>query len=110
MNKFRLPSEILLLLFIAVAGIQVAHAIDYSQGAGDTGTFDQILQPVMKVYNLLKYIASAIAALVLLLAGITYITSAGDIGKREKAKNMMTFVALGLIVIWATPFVVNYLA
>ncbi len=110
MKNFKLPCEILLLLFIALSGISVVHAIDYSQGAGDTATFDQILQPVMKVYNMLKYIASAIAALVLLFAGITFITSAGDIGKREKAKNMMTYVAFGLIVIWATPLVVNYLA
>jgi hypothetical protein len=43
----------------------------------------------------------------LLFAGITYIMSGSDAGKREKAKNMITYVILGLAVIWAAPFIVK---
>lgn len=75
--------------------------------AADTATFDQILQPVQTVYDLLKYAVTIIAGLVLLFAGITYITSGSNPGKRENAKNMVMYVLVGLAVIWAAPFIVK---
>jgi len=71
--------------------------------------FDQILQPVTKIYNFVKYIATAVAAIFLLYAGITYMTSGGDPKKRDTAKNIAAYVILGLIVIWAAPLLVNLL-
>ena len=79
-------------------------------GSVDTGTFDQILQPVWKVYSFVKYIATAIAAIFLVFAGITYMTSGSDMMKRENAKHMIAYVIVGLIVIWAAPFVVQLFA
>jgi type IV secretory pathway VirB2 component (pilin) len=78
--------------------------------SGDTATFDQILQPVWKVYNFVKYIATAIAAIFLVFAGITYMTSGNDMMKRENAKHMIAYVIVGLIVIWAAPFIVQLFA
>ena len=90
--------------------VQPSYALDFSGGVSgsDQATFDQILAPVMKVYNLVKYAASAIAVLVLLFAGITYMTSGSDPRKRDNAKNMATYVVIGLFVIWAAPMVVNF--
>lgn len=76
-------------------------------GSIDTGTFDQILQPVWTVYSFVKYIATAVAAIFLVFAGITYMTSGSDVMKRENAKHMITYVVVGLIVIWAAPFIVQ---
>jgi len=108
--KNKLPAEILVLILALTLGTQISYAVDFDQGNVDTATFDQILQPLMKIYSFIKYAASAIAGIVLLLAGLTYMTSGGDPGKREKAKSMATFVVVGLIVIWATPLIVNYVA
>jgi len=72
-----------------------------------TPNFDDILRPLMTIYDLVKYAATIIAGLVMLVAGITYISSGSDPGKREKAKNMVMYVIVGLIVIWAAPFVVD---
>jgi len=72
-----------------------------------TPAFDEVLKPLTTVYNLVKYAATVIAGLVMLFAGITYISSGSDPGKREKAKNMVMYVIVGLIVIWAAPFVVD---
>lgn len=69
--------------------------------------YDQILQPITAVYNLVKYAVTIIAGLVLLFAGITYITSGSDPMKRDKAKNMIMYVLIGLAVIWAAPFIVK---
>jgi type IV secretory pathway VirB2 component (pilin) len=84
-------------------------AVDFNQAPSseEKATFDQILQPVMKIYNLVKYVASAIAGLVLLFAGITYMISGADPKKRENAKSMAMYVIIGLVVIWAAPLVVQ---
>ena len=69
--------------------------------------FDQILEPIMKIYNLVKYIATAIAGVMALFAGVTYMTSGSDIKKRETSKSMAMYIVIGLVIIWAAPFVVQ---
>ena len=69
--------------------------------------FEEIMKPLQTIYDLTKYTATVIAGLVMLFAGITYISSGSNTGKREKAKNMVMYVIIGLIVIWSAPFVVD---
>lgn len=99
------------LLMLVFAITPVAHALDFGEEISneDKATFDQILEPLLKVYNLVKYAASGIAVLVLLFAGITYMVSGSDPKKRDNAKSMATYVVIGLAVIWASPMVVNFL-
>jgi succinate dehydrogenase/fumarate reductase cytochrome b subunit len=110
MNK-RIYSIIGLVLFVAMFALQLVTGLDFNQSISsqDKATFDTMLSPVMKIYNLVKYFASAIAVVVLLFAGITYIMSGNDPGKREQAKNMAMYVVIGLIVIWLAPLVVNFI-
>ena len=105
LGKF-LPFLLCIFLFAA----PIAHAVDFDDEISDDDkeTFDKILEPVMKVYNLVKYAASAIAVMVLLFAGISYMTSGSDPRKRDQAKNMTGYVIVGLFVIWAAPTVVNF--
>jgi len=72
-----------------------------------TSHFEEILEPIQTIYDLVKFGATLISGLIMLFAGITYITSGSDPGKREKAKNMVMYVIIGLMVIWAAPFVVE---
>ena len=95
----------LFLLFLLVMPAVLAADVSDS----DKAQFDEILTPVMKIYNLVKYSASVIAGLFLLFAGITYMMAGNDTKKRDQAKNMAGYVIIGLIVIWAAPFVINYL-
>jgi len=69
--------------------------------------FTQITKPLQTIYDLVKYATTIIAGLVMIFAGGLYITSGSDPGKREKAKNMVMYVIIGLMVIWAAPFVVQ---
>jgi len=105
LGKF-LPFLVLAMMFVMPA----AQAVDFEDDISDDdkATFDKILEPVLKVYNLVKYAASVIAVMVLLFAGITYMTSGSDPRKRDNAKNMATYVVIGLFVIWAAPMVVNF--
>lgn len=91
-----------LLLILSMAVLQVVLV-----SATDSATYDQILQPIQAIYDLVKYAVTIIAGLVLLFAGITYITSGSDPGKREMAKSMIMYVLIGLAVIWAAPFIVR---
>jgi type IV secretory pathway VirB2 component (pilin) len=74
---------------------------------GDTATYDKILEPVWHIYSFIKYAAVAVAVIFLLIAGITYMTAGNDMMKRDTAKHTITYVVVGLIVIWAAPFVVQ---
>ena len=75
----------------------------------DKAQFDQILSPVIKLYTLVKYAATLLAAIFLLYAGITYMSSGEDPRKRDTAKSIATYVLIGLVVIWAAPYLTNLL-
>lgn len=96
----------LVLLVIPLVLAETAE-LDTTISDEDKAQFDEILTPIMKIYNMVKYFSSVIAGIVLLWAGISYMTSGNDPRKRDTSKNIAAYVVIGLIVIWAAPFVVN---
>lgn len=100
-----------LVFLLSLIALQFVSAADFNQGISnqDKETFDEILEPVMKIYNLVKYSATVLAVVVLLFAGLTYMTAGSDPAKREQAKNMVMYVLIGLIVIWIAPLTVNFI-
>lgn len=100
----------LVALFL-ILSLNIVSAVDLDTEISDEdqATFDKILEPVMKIYNLVKYLATVMAALVLLFAGISYITGGSEPKKRDTAKNMAMYVVIGLVLIWAAPLVVNFI-
>ena len=91
---------------IFVTAILVLTILPIVSASHNSG-FNEILKPLQTIYDLVKYAATIIAGLIMLFAGISYITSGSNAGKREKAKNMVMYVIIGLMVIWAAPFVVE---
>jgi len=49
--------------------------------------------------NLVYFIAGALAVIVIIIAGIMYTISSGDAGRVAKAKNLLTYAIVGLIVV-----------
>nr|MBA4405298.1 hypothetical protein [Nanoarchaeum sp.] len=100
-----------LLVYILCLNVVMAETspIDDEIDPEDRERFDQILQPVMKIYNFVKYISSVIAGIFLLYAGICYMTSGSDPKKRDQAKNIAAYVVIGLIIIWGAPIIVSLL-
>ena len=96
-------ARIALCFFFLFLALQIVLVLADSSNA----QFDQILTPIQTIYNLVKYAATIIAGLVLLFAGLTYVTGGSDPGKREKAKNMVMYVIIGLGIIWAAPYIVS---
>jgi hypothetical protein len=54
---------------------------------------------LIKIANIIAYIAGAAAVIVILVSGIRYITSGGDSGKVSSAKGALINAAIGLVVI-----------
>jgi len=101
--------QIFLVLLLITSNLAAAADFNSTISADDKAKFDQILQPVMKVYNFIKYAATVVAVVVLLFAGINYIVSGSDPRSRENSKNMAMYVVIGLFVIWAAPLIVNFI-
>jgi type IV secretory pathway VirB2 component (pilin) len=102
---------LMLVLTLLILAMPVVFAVDFNEdiSSEDKAVFDNILEPVMKIYNFVKYTATVLAVVFLLFAGITFIMSGNDQAKREQAKMMATYVIVGLIVIWVAPLIVGYL-
>jgi len=98
-----------LVLMAFVAPGAMAVDLDTEPTAEEKAQFDEILSPVMKIYNLVKYSATAIAALMLMFAGISYMSSGNDPKKRDTSKSMASFVIIGMVLIWATPALIGFL-
>ncbi|MCF7866230.1 pilin [Candidatus Woesearchaeota archaeon] len=105
MKLFAVLALLLLLTPMIVAAADFGGEISEE----DQETFDQILEPVMKIYNFVKYAATVLAVLFLIFAGVLFITSANDQAKREQAKSMAMYIVIGLVIIWVAPLVVGFL-
>jgi len=103
--------SIIALILLVLLAMPIVLAVDFDEDISDEdkATFDNILAPVMKIYNFVKYTASVLAVLFLLFAGITFIMSGSDQAKREQAKSMATYIVVGLIVIWVAPLIVGFM-
>lgn len=58
--------------------------------------------------NLAYYIAGIVAVIVIIVAGLNYITSQGDSGRITKAKNMILYAVIGLGILFAAYAITNF--
>ena len=80
--------------------------------AGDIGlpnaadnTGESLLQNSL---NLFYFITGAVAVIMIIVAGVFYVISSGDSGKVARAKNMITYAVVGLVVILAAFGITNF--
>lgn len=87
----------------------VTADLDEEISEEDKETFDEILTPVMKIYNFIKYSATVVAALFMIFAGIGFMTAGDDQRKRDNSKKSISYTVIGLGVIWAVPYIITFL-
>lgn len=111
MKKYNLLNCFALVLIMSaiflIPSVYAEIDFDGEISGEEQAQFDEILSPVMKIYNFVKYAATVAGVLMLVFAGISFVTSGGEQIKKEKAKNMAAGVIIGLIVIWVAPLIVN---
>ena len=70
---------------------------------------NESVQPVIKtVVNVLLYVVGILSVIMIIVAGIMYTISGGDTGKVTKAKNMLTYSIVGLVVSVIAYAIVNW--
>ena len=107
MNKIGMLAFLLLMLAIPLVSAELDFDGELSDEEKDE--FDDILEPLMKIYNFIKYAATMIGVLMFVFAGISFVTAGGDQAKKERAKQMAVGVVIGLVLIWVAPLIVGYL-
>ena len=100
---------IILVVLFVLPGVLGAVSFNSTLSPQDEAQFDQILAPVMKIYNFIKYAATVAGVLMLVFAGINFVTAGAEVTKKERARHMATGVIIGLILIWVAPLIVQYI-
>ena len=98
---------------------QTAYAINDPEGAGGTDTVDNTTPGItdgigtkrdwsalntlaMNIYRILLAVFSSVAVLMIIWGGVTYITSNGNPDKTERAKKIITYAIIGIVVVTST--------
>jgi hypothetical protein len=79
-------------------------------GNVDINSVSDFLVIIGNIFRIVVSLAGAIAVAIILVAGIYYITSAGDPGRIKRAKDILTNVTIGLILISIAYAVVTFIA
>lgn len=74
--------------------------------ANQDGT--KIRENVQVIANTLLYILGAVAVVVIILGGISYVTSTGDPAAITKAKSSITYAVIGLVIALLAYAIVTY--
>jgi hypothetical protein len=77
--------------------------------AGDVGVptiHENVL--LRDILNLTYYVAGIIAVIVIIAAGIFYVISSGDAGRVAKAKNLLLYSVIGLIIVMSAFVITNF--
>jgi type IV secretory pathway VirB2 component (pilin) len=53
---------------------------------------------IVQIANILSFVAAIIAVFIIIIAGITMMTSGGDSGKVKNSRNAIIYTVVGLIV------------
>ncbi len=77
----------------------------------DLGIPDQALGSthLTTFLNGVYFVAGFIAVLMMVIGGISYITSTGDSGKVTKAKNTIIYAAIGLVFVALAFFITDFI-
>lgn len=113
MKKFLSPGFALLFasaLFVDPAMAQLISPLDNPAEIGNATQQEASLRAmVLKFVNFFLYFLGLIATVFVIYGGFLYITSQGDDGNVEKAKKILTFAAIGILIILISFALINTL-
>ena len=84
---------------------QLAQTINAANNNIPTLTSSQV---VTNALNITYFLAGVIAVIVIIIGSIMYVTSAGNPSSVTKAKNMIFFSVIGVIIILAAYAITNF--
>ena len=88
----------------ACSGIALDNSNGCATQAGSL-TFDKVLSDVL---NLLSVLVGIVALIMIIIAGLRYITANGDSGNVQTARQTITYAVIGLIIVALAQFIVQF--
>lgn len=85
--------------------IQFAQKIDANTSGIPTMSGDELLKNAL---NLTYFLAGVIAVITIVIAGIMYTSSSGDAGRVAKAKNLLLYSIVGLVLVLVAFTITNF--
>ncbi|GAJ16254.1 unnamed protein product [marine sediment metagenome] len=92
--------KLLLLVLVLSLILPIGFAEDVELTEGQEAGMAKIKTSILQIYEMVKWVATAIGALMLAFVGMKFMTSGNDPHARNEAKTMATYIVIGLIVIW----------
>ena len=121
MKKFKLAlatfvfatlSTVAVLSPVPVGAVNALDDVCSQSGSNDNPicqNSNEQAEPLIKtLVNVLLFIVGALAVVMLIWSGISYVTSTGDSGRIKRAKDTLTYSIVGLIVASLAFVIVNY--
>lgn len=91
--------------------IQLAVKLDVGTGDGQVNISNTSADKVLaNGLNLVYFLAGLVAVIIIIIGGITYATSSGDSGKVTKAKNMILYAVVGLVIVLSAFAITNFVS
>ena len=81
---------------------------DLAQCAGGEGQADNLMGTLTTVINVILAVVGFIAVIMIIIGGISFITSQGDSSKVTKARNTILYGVVGLVVALLAFAIVNF--
>ena len=96
-------------MFGGVVGAQgmISPGDNPSAVGGATGGEGSFRQIVLNIVNFILYFLGLIAVIMVIYGGITYVTSAGNQESVEKAKKIIMYAVIGIIIVLISFALVN---
>lgn len=85
--------------------LQFAQKIDAGSVGIPTGSGDNLLHNGL---NLTYFLAGVVSVIVIIVAGIMYTTASGDASRITRAKNLLTYSIVGLVVVLSAFVITNF--
>ena len=82
------------------------NAIDKPTTIGDNQ--DTLKDDVTTIINVIVGLVATIAVIVIIIGGISYMTSNGDAGKVKKARDTILYACIGLVICGLAATIVNF--
>ena len=110
MKKFLAPAFALLvaaLVFVDPAFAQMIDTMDRPTSMGPDAFDGSLRGAIQTVINFFLFFLGLVAVGFIIYGGFLYVTSQGDDGNTEKAKNIIIYAIIGIIVILVSYALIN---
>lgn len=86
----------------------VSEATGQSQNCGSTNVQSGIKSIAVEIVNILSIVVGIVAVIMIIYGGFRYITSGGESGNVQSAKNTLLFAIVGLVIVALAQVIVRW--